>query len=210
LEILFVWVGAILTLCILSFLYKDNPAYKFAEHLAVGVSAGYYVNIYFWNFIKPHVFDPIKSGNPKAILLAIPPLVLGLLFFTRFSPNYGWMSRWSMAFYLGFSNGVAIPRIIDQRLLKQAEATMFALWGSDVSLGTLINNWVIFIGTLATLIYFFFSREHKGGFGFMARIGIIFIMIGFGASFGYTVMGRVSLLIGRMDFLLRDWLHLIH
>jgi hypothetical protein len=34
-------------------------------------------------------------------------------------------------------------------------------------------------------------------------------MITFGAAFGYTVMGRMSLLIGRLDFLLADWLHLI-
>jgi hypothetical protein len=30
-------------------------------------------------------------------------------------------------------------------------------------------------------------------------------MISFGASFGYTIMGRVSLLIGRLDFLYNDW-----
>jgi len=209
LDVLFVWVGAFFTICIFSFLYKDNPFYKFAEHLAVGVSCGYYVNIYFWNFIKPFVIDPFKTGDPKSIALAIPPLILGLLFFTRFSPKYGWMSRWSMAFLLGFGNGVAIPRIIDQRLFVQAKATMFSLWGSGIGFWTLINNWIIFIGVLATLIYFFFSREHKGSFGVVARIGIIFIMVGFGASFGYTVMGRVSLLIGRVDFLLRDWLHLI-
>jgi len=33
------WVAAFLTLSIFSFLYKDNPFYKFAEHLMVGVSA---------------------------------------------------------------------------------------------------------------------------------------------------------------------------
>jgi hypothetical protein len=30
-------------------------------------------------------------------------------------------------------------------------------------------------------------------------------MIGFGASFGYTVMSRISLLYGRVDFLLNTW-----
>ena len=34
-------------------------------------------------------------------------------------------------------------------------------------------------------------------------------MISFGASFGYTVMARVSLLLGRFQFLLGDWLHLV-
>jgi hypothetical protein len=35
-------------------------------------------------------------------------------------------------------------------------------------------------------------------------------MVAFGAAFGYTVMARISLLIGRMQFLLGDWLHLMH
>jgi hypothetical protein len=34
-------------------------------------------------------------------------------------------------------------------------------------------------------------------------------MVTFGASFGYTVMSRMSLLIGRIDFLLHDWLGMI-
>src|SRR5262245_26382732 len=42
------WLAALLTLCIFSFLYKDNPFYKFAEHLFVGVSAGYYIILNWW------------------------------------------------------------------------------------------------------------------------------------------------------------------
>ena len=42
----------------------------------------------------------------------------------------------------------------------------------------------------------------------VSRVGIWFLMIAFGASFGYTVMGRLSLLIGRVQFLLFEWLKL--
>jgi hypothetical protein len=205
----FTWTGALLTIFIFSFLYKDNPFYKFAEHLAVGVSAGYYTIIIYVNYVKPQLLVPLKSGSIKSILLTIPPIVLGMLFFTRFSRQYSWLSRWSMAFLLGFGNGVAIPITIEQWLYAQFGATILPLWGMKLSVMDIINNWLIFVGTLATLIYFFFSKEHKGSFGVIARVGIIFIMVGFGASFGYTVMGRVSLLIGRIDFLLRDCLHLI-
>ena len=68
---------------------------------------------------------------------------------------------------------------------------------------------VMVLGVVSTLIYFYFSKEHKGAFGFVAKIGIWFIMVSFGASFGYTVMARVSLLIGRAQFLLTNWLHII-
>jgi hypothetical protein len=63
---------------------------------------------------------------------------------------------------------------------------------------------------VGTVAYFYFSREHKGFLGVLSRIGILFIMVAFGASFGYTVMARISLLIGRVDFLFADWLHLVH
>jgi LPXTG-motif cell wall-anchored protein len=72
--------------------------------------------------------------------------------------------------------------------------------------GDLINNWLLVIGLLTTLTFFFFSKEHKGALGGTAKVGINFLMVSFGASYGYTVMARISLLIGRVMFLLRDWL----
>ena len=65
---------------------------------------------------------------------------------------------------------------------------------------------IVVVGVLSTLIYFYFSKEHVGVLGVTAKVGIWFIMISFGAHFGYTVMGRVSLLIGRVQFLIDDWL----
>jgi hypothetical protein len=35
------------------------------------------------------------------------------------------------------------------------------------------------------------------------------MMVFFGATFAYTVMSRVALLIGRLEFLLGDWLGLL-
>jgi hypothetical protein len=42
-----------------------------------------------------------------------------------------------------------------------------------------------------------------------ARLGIWFLMVTFGAAFGYTVMGRIALLAIRLEFLADDWLWLI-
>ena len=49
-----VWIGAALTLMVLSFLWRDNPFYKFAEHLFVGVSAGYWMVVGFWSTLWPN------------------------------------------------------------------------------------------------------------------------------------------------------------
>ena len=40
-----IWVAAFFTLAIFSFLYRDNPAYKVAEAVVVGVSAAYWITL---------------------------------------------------------------------------------------------------------------------------------------------------------------------
>jgi hypothetical protein len=65
-----------------------------------------------------------------------------------------------------------------------------------------LNAIVLLIGVVSVLFYFFFSVEHTGPGKVVARTGIIFLMIAFGAAFGYTVMARMSLLIGRLTDLI--------
>jgi hypothetical protein len=72
-----------------------------------------------------------------------------------------------------------------------------------------VRQTCIVLGVLACLFYFFFSIEHKGASGRVARVGIWVLMITFGASFALTVMGRIALLSERLEFLFDDWLWLI-
>jgi hypothetical protein len=72
-----------------------------------------------------------------------------------------------------------------------------------------VNNLILVVGVITTILYFYFSKPHKGVLGAAAKVGIVFIMISFGASFGYTLMARISLLIGRLYFLLSDLLHIV-
>jgi hypothetical protein len=65
-----------------------------------------------------------------------------------------------------------------------------------------LNAVIILVGVSSVLFYFFFSIEHSGPGKVVARTGIFFLMIAFGAAFGYTVMARMSLLIGRLTDLI--------
>ena len=201
-----VWIAALLTLGIFSFLYKDNPLYKLCEHLFVGVSAGYYVVLTYFSTIKPNLVTPLFGhfGEGRNFLL-IAPLVLGILLFSRFFPRGDWLSRWPIAVILGVYPALRITGFGQGDVVEQVHGSILPLWGA-VSPGDLINNWLLVVGLLTTLVFFFFSKEHKGALGGTARVGIYFLMVSFGASYGYTVMARVSLLIGRVMFLLRDWL----
>ena len=199
-----IWIGAILTLMIFSFLYRDNPFYKFGEHLFVGVANGYYIVYYWHNALKPNLFEPLSAGQ----FVYIVPLLLGLMYFTRFIPRISWLVRIPIGFTIGWGAGLSIPALFQADVLRQLEGTVVTpTTFSDLASG--IWAVIILVGVVCTLVYFFFSREQKGLLGSASRLGIIFIMIGFGASFGYTVMARVSLLIGRIQFLLGPWLGLI-
>ena len=206
-DLIGVWVGAIFTLAIYSFLYKENPLYRLAEHLVVGVSAGYSIVIYFVTVLKPRLIDPLAAGENYLLFI---PGILGLLYVTRFFPKIAWLSRYPIAFVMGTGMGVGFPLSMKAQVLRQLEATMIPVFGQGMPPDIVLGNIVLILGTLAALIYFFFSKPHKGPFfGTGSKLGIWILMIGFGATFGFTVMGRISLLIGRIQYLLVDWLHLI-
>lgn len=196
-EIVFNGIAAFLTLSIYTFLYKDNPFYKFAEHLVVGVSAGYFAVILFYNGFLPKLIEPLKQGKFYYII----PGILGLIIWTRFSRKWSWISRFSLAFYIGGGAGLAIPLYMQNFVIRQLSATMLPV---GISSWPLITNILIIIGVFCGLTYFYFSKEHKGAFGASAKVGIWTLMIGFGAGFGLTVMGRVALLAERVVFL-RDY-----
>ena len=237
-----VWVGALLTLSIFSFLYKDNPFYKFAEHLFVGVSAAYWMAIGIWTTLVPNLMCRLwpglintLAGNdclcpPSAQVsgydrwIYVIPLVLGCLLLMRLSPKGGWIARWSLAFIVGITAGLNLVRFLQSDFIAQINATMVTLlpgWqgvghffdnfdlSADGQFVTMFSAWVVFFGTFCGLVYFFFSKEHKGWFGRASRVGIWVLMVTFGAGFGYTVMARISLLVGRFRFLFGDWIHMV-
>lgn len=208
--ILGAWVATGLTLFILTFLYQDNPLFKLAEHLYVGVSVGYAIVKTYDTVAVRLIYEPmIKQGDWSLLI----PLGIGTLMLTRYVPKAAWMSRIAFAFVVGVGSGLAIPRVISSYILKQIEDTVRPLVAlaadgnatftySVLDPASNLNAIVLLIGVVSVLFYFFFSVEHTGPGKAVARTGIIFLMISFGAAFGYTVMARMSLLIGRLTDLI--------
>ncbi|MEE9443433.1 MAG: hypothetical protein V3V99_12280 [candidate division Zixibacteria bacterium] len=206
-------LGVCLTLSTFSFLYRDNPFYKFSESLFVGVSAGYFSMLLVYNNLIPNLFDKIWVGQPWWQIWGgqwwyIFPGILGLLMWFRFSKKKAWISRYPIAFYIGIATGVAIPTEMQNRVSRQLADTVNIVF--DIKTHFAQGFWVgfedvvIILGVVTGLFYFFFSVAHKGTFGGVAKFGIYILMIGFGASFGYTVMARISLFIQRVQYI-RDW-----
>lgn len=204
------WVATGLTLFIFSFLYKDNALFKLAEHLYVGVSVGYTIVKAYDTVIVHLIVKPIFEQGEYALLI---PVAIGMLMLTRYVPKAAWLSRYAFAFIVGVGSGLAIPRTISSFILRQIEDTvrpLLSLAGGDgmtfsmdlLNPSSSINVIIILIGVISVLFYFFFSIEHSGPGKVVARTGVMFLMIAFGAAFGYTVMARMSLLIGRLTDLI--------
>ena len=193
-------IAAFFTLAALSFLYRDNKIYKLAEHIFVGLAAGYYLAIEFHQVFRPNLWDPLAREGRLVMLV---PLGLTFLLFTRLIPRIASLSRIPMAILIGAYAGLAAIGFAQGDLLPQIGANMVPLWTG--SLATSAQNWILLVGLVASLFYFFFSVEHRGTPGVVAKIGIYFLMVSFGASYGFTVMSRISLLLERLTFLIHDW-----
>lgn len=206
--ILGAWVAAGLTLFIFSFLYKDNPFFKAAEHLYIGAGLAWYIQLIIYKIIKVKVWEPMKvawgSGDWFTIWMITIPTILGLSLITQFIPRISWLSRYGFTFMMGYSAGLALPAGLATDFTNQILGTIEP-FANIVNLtpGQLINALILLIGSISVLFYFFFSIEHKGAVKKISNFGIYFLMIYFGASFGNTVMARFSLLYGRFDLLVR-------
>ncbi len=224
-----IWIAAFFTLAIFSFLYADNPFYRLAEAVVVGVSAGYWMVVGFWDIIVPNLLGKLAPTFTKTWFLPglnatevewayLIPLIFGVMLVWRLMPKGGWISLWPLAFIVGTTAGLRMVGYIEGDFLSQVSSSVIPLvvpvdggGGVDVmaSFWASLRNILIVVGILACLTYFFFSVEHKGGVGKVARLGIWYLMITFGAAFGFTVMGRIALLAARLEFLFDDWLWII-
>ena len=198
-----IWISALLTLFAFSFLYKDNPFFRFAESLFAGVSLGYYVGIVLNQTLKPNLIEPLSTnfaGNWDLLVAG----GVGLLLYMRYVPKVGWVSRYALAIYVAYYIGVEFTRRIHGEVLPQLSRTILPLfpWSN-----TTLVSLVFIIGVYSVLVYFFFSKEQNAVTRRIARVGIWFLMVSFGAAFGFTVMGRIALLIGRLNFLILSWLY---
>ena len=198
-----IWIAALLTIACLSFLYKDNPFFRFAESLFAGVSLGYFIGITMNQTLMPNLIAPMQKDFGQNWDLLVPGL-LGVLLYMRYVSKIAWVSRYALAIYVTYYIGLDFTRRIHGEILPQLARMIQPLASLDQQT---LYSLVFIVGVFSVLVYFFFSKEQGPITSRISRLGIWFLMISFGAAFGFTVMGRVALLIGRLNFLIFDWMY---
>lgn len=190
------WLEFLFTIAIYSFvLYKDNKMFRLAETVLVGITAANGIVLTYHNYIKPTIVTDIgKEGKSWYII----PILVGLLVYTRLISSISWLSRIPMGLWIGIGVGYIFTRTPGV-FISQIQATFMSL--------NTVNSILFVVGVITVLAYFFFTVPvEKGPMKSISGLGKVFLLVAFGAAFANTVMTRISVLLGRMQFIIQDFL----
>lgn len=210
------WVAFALTLLIFSLLLGDNPLYRLGLHILIGVSLGYALVVGWTTVLVPKLIVPLLAGSLQQRLVALVPLVLGMLLLTKASPRLGGLGNVAVAFLIGVGAAIAVGGAVLGTLLPQTAATAASLNPMPLAergSAAWIALWTL-IGTITTLLAFTFSTRspwQEGGastgparlFGIAGRVGRIFLMVAFGSLYAGALIATIAVLVDRVAFVLR-------
>ena len=210
---LFIWVEAICTLAIFSFLFRENPIYRLFEHTFLGLTIGFVLMKTWLEVLKPKWWDRliycIEVGDPHFWIWIIA-FILGMMWYFQLSRRWYWVSRIAIGISLGVGAGMEFKNQF-MLIMPQITASFkpILVRNAQKMLQFSFNNFFMVFTIVAVLSYFFFSFEFKyKGIKFLPRAGRLLLMISFGAFFGNTVMTRFAVFIDRIQFLIQQWLHI--
>jgi hypothetical protein len=201
-DIIAVWTAVFFTLGIYSILYRENPWYRVAESVYLGVAVGYGVSVDLL-YIR-NQWSGQWSSNMGMILMFAIVIIIGLLWYGRFNKTTFFLYRWPLAIVVGTGIGLALRTVIDAQFLQQIVAQAKTPFFVAGNMGATINNILVQIMVPSVLLYFWFTGtiRESAPMKIVEKIARYTMMAGFGSAYGYTVLTRYSLFIGRSQFLL--------
>ncbi len=222
-EIVQVLIPLILTIMVYTYLVGDNPVFRVAEHILVGVSLGWATVQIFYNILLPAlnvVSDNLGNKNGKSSLTEaltyLIPLILGLVLLLRPVRAFKPLSNLVMALVIGTVSALSLAGALSGTLLPQIGAAISPLNADNDPFGW-FGRIVLLIGTLASLWYFQFTvfknrprageivaqTSALGAFSERFRLlGRWSIMLAFGAIFASVFLTYFAALIDRLLYLI--------
>ena len=202
-EVISGFVGLILTLMVFSYLIGDNPLFRIAVYLFIGVASGYAATVVWHYVLMPRLFEPL--GDPNRLALTIVPLVLSISLLSKLAPRISWIGNFAMAVLVGVGAATAVGGALLGTLIPQAEASMEAM--NTRSFLGLVDGGVMLIGTVLTLAYFQFGAKRAADgavkrnaiLELLAWLGRIFIAVTLGVLFAGVYMAALTAMIERLS-----------
>lgn len=200
----------LITIMILSYLVGDNPVFRVAVNVFVGVAAGYVAAVAWWQVLLPRLLVPLLAGPASSrAMLAVPLLLSGLMLMKAWPP----LSRLgspALGLLVGVASAVAVGGAIQGTLVPQLSATVNGMRLEHTrALEGLINGGFVLLGVIASLVYFQFSAgvRKDGSIGrsrlieLVAKIGGVFLAVTLGVLFAGVYSAALTALIERLHFM---------
>lgn len=226
-ELIASFIAAILTVMVLSYLIGDNPLFKIAMHLLIGVAAGYAGAIAIRNVLIPGLVDPILEPGPGGLLSAdflvgvVVPWILVILLFLKVAPGTARYGTISMALLVGVGAAVVVGGSITGTIVPLTLGSMSPLGVEPTTsqpsgLERFVDVLILLVGTITALLYFQFSIFRQGEEMPLAIVGGVnipgpvtlikglgkgFIALTFGVMYAGAVAATLIILAERMQFL---------
>ncbi|MFP3896460.1 MAG: hypothetical protein ACLFV5_06455 [Anaerolineales bacterium] len=211
-----IWSAALLTLAVLSFILGDNPFFRLAEYLFIGVAAGYAAALAWSNVLWPRLH--LLVTDPGTYWYYGLFFALGLCLLARGIKPVSALGNLPLGVLFGTGAALALGGVITGTLLPQLQASFLSASPSDYGQGLIgwahaIDALLIILGTITVLTVFHFSApEDHGNKGIGYRLleisqgaGRKVMMIGFGALLAGATFSFFAILKSRLAFLY-DWL----
>jgi hypothetical protein len=219
-----IFAAAALTLITLSYAFGDNPVFRVALYLFIGVAAGYAAAIAVQDVILPQLVYPFLdelTGTPSIdwLELGVRVILTGLLLF-KLSPRTARLGNPVTALLAGVGAALAIAGAVQGTILPQigAAAGTFDVEGFELALQggyygesvqVIFDGIIVLLATISTLAYFHFGAASRGKqeplrnivVDALAWLGSIFIAIALAALFSGVLLAALGALIERVDFL---------
>lgn len=223
-DVLGVWLAALLTILVFTYLIRDSFLFRIASGLLVGTAIGFAGAVVISNVLLPLLFRMIDEilGLPDswiALVLDVLPVVLGVSLLVRLTPTFRatTFSNLGLAYLFGIGAALTIGGALAGNLVPQLAATMSISLAPQDSLLQWANGFVILIGTIGAFLAFRFiqpgTRPWQRAYDAVTRgwgtLGRGFIMIAFGAILASLILARVTALVGQLYFLVHDWLPIL-
>ena len=198
-------MAAIFTIWIYSIAFRDNNFFKFAEYTFVGAAAGHSL-VYGVDNVRRYGWDNLIGGA----YLYIVVFILGILLYSRYHPQYFWVSRYPLSVMVGLGIGLSMRSVVTAEFITQIKSTAaIKVLGVADPIKAISN--LIFIILVVSTVYFFlftFPKAHEGGLGVIPKIARYGMMAAFSYSFANTVLSRYNMIFGRLDYVYNQWLPL--
>jgi len=212
-----VWVAAILTLAALSYVFGDNPAFRVAQYLFVGVAAGYAASLAWTSVLWPRLrlllSDPVVYWHYGVFF------VLGLLLLARGSRYVAPLAALPLGVLFGTGAALALGGTLTGSLVPQVRATIVSVSPAHYGEGLIawayaLDALLLVLGTIAVFTAFHFTAQGRGSLAVAGQrllavfggAGRALIMVTFGALLAGALLSFFTILTSRLAFLLNDWL----